>query len=775
MLLASAPGVMVVALLLLAPGLIWAWWCYPAPDAATRLTVGLGIGLAFQMHISALLAAGPGITTVSVAAATAAGGALAALFAWRSGRPRIPRLSRGTGALTAQIVGIVAATTALRLVPLAFQEIPRGWDPSFHSLLASTTVRTGRLPTWAPFEPIPSNYPYGPHVLTAQISLLSGISVDAVFAVLLNGVVPAATGLALYAFARRVLQRHGAALAAVAAYGLLGDLGSINYGLWGGLPNALGCLLLLVFLTVLFAPGFEWWRVVIGGLLLGAIPLAHHHVMLTAFLLLAAYAGYLAWRWLARQADRPATLRAAWRLALTGGVALVSVAYYLVPIVVRAREVQGTSVLRYYDYEFSLVANGALLWVLALAGAPLVDRRLGPRQGGNGASGRARAFVAAASATLLLAYLLGYYGYRAYSLRRYNQPYTAFTPSRFLTDLTLFLALYAGIPLAALWRMGARRSWLAIRLAKSRLFAGALGTALRAGLRVAIVLALAATGITLMLQQVMPAPDYPDPGHLAPGEAAAFTWLRTQTPANTLVMNLDPNGRWAPYFTQREVWHTPVPTSEFTLGYVNEKRNLGDIIMANLASLQQGSRTHIVAFAAVGSAHRALAGRPIAILTDHAIVGLERKLVFGAGPEQVYLLPSASALLQPSTSPPDAVAVRWWPMLTSAPEAGWQESSAPTTGWTSDQPPDDQASGRTAFVRISLAGPLSANARIACDAGGEATLFVDGQPLPNGCGGPWETVAALATPGPHVIAVRAALGDGLGPWFHVAVMEGPPA
>lgn len=773
MLLASAPGVIAITLLLVAPGLIWAWWCYPAPDAVTRLAVGLGIGVAFQMHISALLAAGPGITGVSVAAATVCGGALATVLAWRSRRPRIPRLSRRTVALSAQIAGVVAATTTLRLVPLAFQEIPRGWDPSFHSLLASTTVATGRLPTWAPFEPIPSNYPYGPHVLMAQITLVSGIPVHVVFAVLLNGVVPAATGLALYAFGRRVLQGHGPALASVAAYGLLGYLGSIDYGGWGGLPNALGFFLVLVVLTVLFTPGFDWWRVIVGGVLLGAVPLAHHHVLLTTVLLLAAYTGYLAWRWTTHKAARPVTLRAARRLAATGVVAVLSVAYYLVPFAARALEVPDTSVLRYTDHDFSLAANGVLLWALALAGAPLVDRRRGVRRGDAGASGRARAFVVAASATLLLAYLLGYYGYRAYSLRRYHQPYTAFTPSRFLTDLTLFLALYAGIPLAALWRLGARDAWQTSKLAKLRLVSGPLGTLVRMSLRATLVLVLAVTGIVFMWQQLLPAPGYATPGHLAAGEAAAFAWVRMHTPSNTLVMNLDPNARWAPYFTQREVWQTPVPVSEFTGGYVAEKRHLGEILLANLASLRPGSQTHIVALAAVGAAQRALVGRPLAVLTDHAIPGLDGSPMFAAGPEQVYTLPDAGALLASATSA--AATIQWWPQPTTPPLAGWEEPGGATIGWAPDAPPASQGGGQTVFVRIALASPVSASARIACGAGGAATLYVDGRATPDGCAGRWVDAPALAGPGPHLIAVRAALGQGLGPWFHVAVMDGPPA
>jgi hypothetical protein len=84
------------------------------------------------------------------------------------------------------------------------------------------------------------------------------------------------------------------AVGALAAYGLLGNWGSLDYTRWGGLPNVLGFALLLVFLLIFFAPGFGTYRILAGGVVLGSIPLAHNHVALTAGLLPAAYAGFLA-------------------------------------------------------------------------------------------------------------------------------------------------------------------------------------------------------------------------------------------------------------------------------------------------------------------------------------------------------------------------------------------------------------------------------------------------------------------------------------------------
>src|SRR6185437_7755204 len=224
--LLSAPGVALAAILLTAPGVLWAIFCYPSGSYVTRVVVGLALGLAFQWHLCALLAAGPGITALSVALTTGGGLLVAGMLAWRKRRAfhirRIAQQPRQTYLLLA----ILALATAISAIPLAVHAIPQGWDPSFHALLASTTVATGRLPTWAPYEQIPLNYPYGPHVFIAEISLLTGIAPDQVFGVLLNLLTPLATGLALYAFARQAWRSTGAALGAVAAYMFLGNWGS---------------------------------------------------------------------------------------------------------------------------------------------------------------------------------------------------------------------------------------------------------------------------------------------------------------------------------------------------------------------------------------------------------------------------------------------------------------------------------------------------------------------------------------------------------------------
>ncbi|HKW20367.1 MAG TPA: hypothetical protein VJO13_03265 [Ktedonobacterales bacterium] len=747
--LLSAPGVTLAAILLTAPGVLWAIYCYPSGSYATRVVVGLALGLAFQWQCSAMLAAGPGITRLSVALTTSGGLLLAGVLAWRRRHTfRLRRMSwqpRRAWLLLA-ILGVSAGISA---IPLAAHTIPQGWDPSFHALLASTTVVTGRLPTWAPYEPIPLNYPYGPHVFIAEISLLTGIAPDQVFGVLLNLLTPLATGLALYAFARRAWRDTGAALGAVAAYAFLGNWGSLDYGAWGGLPNALGFVLVLAFLLVFFARGAEWTRVLVGGALLGAISLAHHHVMLTAALLLVGYGLALGLWALAKrgQSGGRLALRQLRRLGLTTLVALVTVSYFAVPYLARARDIGNSDVLRYADHFTGLIfdKNGWLLWVLALIGLgcvvsfavahdcvklPLRLRWTGPL-----------AFTVVASVLLLLAFLFGYYGYRAYSLRIYHHPYTAFTPTRFLTDLTYFLAVFAGPPLAMLWRRADENRWS--RMPWTRSVA-----------RAAIVLALIFTaGLTILSQFV------PDQGHLEPGEAAVFAWIERATPADTVVMNLDPTNRWAPYFTRREATQTPVPTSEFTTGYVAEKRYLAGVLL----SLIRGDR--LIAFAADGTALPALEARPVALLSDTPLPpAWNGSLRFQNGPERVYLLGNAfgQSLAQTPTA-------RWWSGR-QPPPVGWQTSEN-SAGWAA-QPPGLPTTTGEVYLRLTVPGGMASPLRVSCEAPSGGRLFIDGKSVPESCVGSWQTFPELATPGAHKLAFVAFPGRILGPWFDMAVMTG---
>jgi hypothetical protein len=755
MLLSAVPAVAIATVFLLAPGVVWAWWRYPAADSVARVCVGLALGLAYQMHIVALLAAGPGITARSVLVTTLLALAVAALLIWRTRASRPSRRKGATPSPILPLTGLILLITAARLAPLATQQIPMGWDSSFHSLLASATVTSGHLPTWTPYERMPINYPYGAHTLIAEISLLTGVAPDRVFAALISGVFPVLTCLALYAMALRLLRGNGYALAAVAAYGLLGYWGSVDYAMWGGLPNEIGCFLALAFFTVLFTPNTArnttWRHFVAGGLILGALPLAHHHVMLTVALLLAVYTLYLLARRWRGDPDVHWLLRNLWLMAL---VAAASVAYYALPIAFRAGRLQDTDAAIYRENlgATPLLGVGIVLIILAGAGAliiyappvwrprePWVRLRL---------TRLARGFLTVTSLTLIGAFIAGYYlyGYISYAWITHGQAtYSLFTPSRFLTDLTYFLALYAAVPLVALWR------WLGVMGARFKMGDPGAPQVMRACLQGALLLALFGVVCSSLTQQFGPGA-----GQLAAGEAQEFTWVRAHTPADTVALNVDATAHWAPYFTRRESAITPIPTSEFSLGYAAEKQYLSNVLWA---LLQRPPSTQVIA-AGTGTALPALLGRPVAVLTTASPAGLVGSLAFASGDQRVFLLTNGYSRLRPVTQ---VGSVRWWTGASPAPPEGWQTARA-ETGWSSD--PAGTASRSAAYLRLSA--PLPADAEISCLAQRDADLWLDGRPIPHACDGALHPLLDAA--GAHTLALRARWSPGQQPWAYLFVV-----
>jgi hypothetical protein len=777
MLVLAVPGTALALLLLVLPGLIWAWWCYPATDGTSRLSVGFAVGLALQMFLLILLGSGPGITRASITLSTLALTLVAVLLAWCTHLPRHARThQRGLYALPLALGALLVP----RVIPLFIDSVPQGWDPSFHSLLASTTVATGHLPTWAPYEPILLNYPYGSHLVIAALALLSGIAPDAVFAALLSVLVPLLTGICLYALTKRVFRRNDIAIGAIIAYGLLGNLGSLDYTRWGGLPNAFGFALLLVFFVILFAPGFAAYRIIIGGMVLGSIVLMHNHVFLTAGLMLSAYAGYLVLRargigggkGKSRQISEVAARRGFWRLVLTSLVALVATGFYVIPLLLRAGQLQDTGVLRLIETVNGLpfAYNGWVLWCMAILGVGLLYVPFwGNRHvllSGRAGTREARAFLAIALATLAVAFCLGYYGYRAYALAVYHQPYTAFTPSRFLTDMTYFLAIYGGVALAALWQVGTHHVASIATSARFSLENAASGWRLAVVRPILLVVVLLTASVTIWPQIFVGNRDLP--GTLAPGELAAFAWIRAHTPTNALIINLDPSAPWAPYFTQRKVAFTPIPTDEFTHGYVNEKRFLVNILL----DVFKDPKARVLAVANTGSALGSLLEQPVFILTPQLLTDLAGPPVYSSGAEHVYLLPSGFLRLQPAgVSLIYTISAEWWTDTQQTPPRDWDRQSADSLHWSDTSSGRASASG-VRYARITIDGALLPAMKIVCQSEDGATVYVDGTEVPGGCSGKWVDLPEMSSGSRHVIALQITHGGDLQTWGDMFLRTG---
>ncbi|HLZ22800.1 MAG TPA: hypothetical protein VKQ30_11815, partial [Ktedonobacterales bacterium] len=443
--------------------------------------------------------------------------------------------------------------------------------------------------------------------------------------------------------------------------------------------------------------------------------------------------------------------------------------YYVVPILLRVGDLGSTRATQYLD-EYSgaiFEKNGWLLWGLALVGAAMMYlglaryRRESPvlraRFATGGISGAARGFVICASATLLLAFLFGYYVYRQYSFRfsSSHQPYTLFTPTRFLTDLTYFLPFFAALPLATAWQ------WTVSHIPR---FAVPPATAsLLSRVLVRMLITCVVLGTTVFLLDI---PAMQTHGRLAPGEAAAFAWIRANTPASTLVINLNTNANWTPYFTQREVSYTPVPVSEFVDGYVNEKRFLSDRV---LDAMTQPGSSRVIAFAGIGTAITSLASRPVAIVTDHTLLNLSVAPAFVADPQRVYLLGDAFTSLNINHPSTGTAALAWW-SASSSPADDWTTSIPSPDGWTS-VPPLASTARAAMYLRLVLLGSSASGLRIRCEAHGSVAIYEDGVQIPHGCVGGWKALPSFVTSGPHVLAFRVGFDSAADPWFAVMLMK----
>ncbi len=135
---------------------------------------------------------------------------------------------------------------------------------------------------------------------------------------------------------------------------------------------------------------------------------------------------------------------------------------------------------------------------------------------------------------VLLMLFLGFsHMYRLLVMLSYGKEYVAFTPSRFLSDMAVFLAVFAGY---ALYRIRAtlRVPWWA---------------------ELIFLLALAASNYPVWRRQYQ--------RQHSPALLRAYEYIRRQTPPHTVVYTIR---KWARYCTQRRTMYTPTPITESLYG-----------------------------------------------------------------------------------------------------------------------------------------------------------------------------------------------------------------
>ena len=502
-------------LLLLLPGALLWFRASPEPPGPERAITALTFGLALAV------CAGHALTYLGLDLFLLVWGIIAAaslIIVVREGaasRQALPAALRAHPWLLA----LLLLALVLRLLPTFFHTFPRGWDPYFHLLLARKILTSGaHISDWLPYETIPLNYPTGSHLILAAVARLTRAPLHELFKLLLvlGGTLTVAQVFALVSVSsgdRRL------ALLSAAAYAFLPAYGSLGYYRWGGLPNLLGMLLLLGALTTLARAPSPRHRFLLPVFFVG-VCLLNHHVLASAVLVCLLLLATLAF--LPGERQRALVLLQAALISLAPGT------LYFLPRLRQGYSVLDTGLLQYGEpvhtvgAMLSKVGHGYVLLVLGGALLLLVQtlRRRQPRP----TVGRV---LLLSCAGLVLLFCLFEYGGRTLAIHLLGRPIAPFTPSRFLTDAIPLMALFPGL--------------LLLRIPSSR------GTALALGL----VLLLALENAPLYrgyFEQVV-----------APAQAAAYRWIRANTPPDTAVLDRYIH---AAYIAERAASNTPIPTSE---------------------------------------------------------------------------------------------------------------------------------------------------------------------------------------------------------------------
>ena len=524
MAIALAVIVVLAALLaLVVPGVLIVSAACPRRARQWRWTTGATLGMAAGVYVSFLLSYEDIYLFAPVWALLGA----CCFWSWRRQRgkrdPLRESLAGRPSRLNWALLIVLAMVWITRVGTVAGREVPKGWDASFHMILTQKILLSHQIITdWQPFEAIALNYPLGSHTLLASLAGITMLPPHQVFNLLfpMLGVLMTAE---VYTLAVAASRRHALALLAAIAYAFLALLGSIDYVRWGGLPNAMGMLFLLSFLRLLIErefPGRRWMM----AMLVAAIILVHHHVMLTACI---AMAGLVAWALLKGDRKMAATI------LVTGISGSILAAPHVVPYLIKAGQVTSTAVL---DYETPLPLwmwireMGWAFSALAVVGAGWYGwRRFARRQHGPGS--KIHWVISGMIVILLLLYVATGIIYPAVQTANGKPPLGAFTPSRFLTDVVPFAAVFAGY---------AMYSIVQARLLRVQLWHMA-------------ALGVIGTLTLLPAWRSMFTLDYP------PGLVHAYQWISQNTPPQTFVASTD---AWAPYLCWRKTLQTPVPVSE---------------------------------------------------------------------------------------------------------------------------------------------------------------------------------------------------------------------
>jgi hypothetical protein len=396
-------------------------------------------------------------------------------------------------------------------------------------LIAKIISLTGHIPrTWQPFERIPLNYPWGSHVLVNDVSILSGVEIHQSFAILNSVFFGVLSVIAVYALATRFFENRQPAAMAAFAYGVLANWGSLNYLAWGGLPNQIGMFLFLSVTYVLLEDKLKHWeKAVFAGFLLSGIILVHNHAMLVSFGILGFYVLVVVLAQRKISSDIKIILSA-------GAIAILFSSYYTYQLIEKIFSAETSGVFKFKENlsVFDLpIYVGIVLTIFFVVGLVSYQKK----------EGHNYLFLLSWEVSLFFAFTVFHYVWKLASTALSGEPYVAFTPSRFVTDLAYPLSIMAGQGLAVVSEAMRRYSVFLVPI------------------------------FFLLLGLV---PFYYTAGFykrvLSPEAAAALAWVKESTPRQSLIVNNStdstaearPENFWAAYVSERETTFTPLPTTD---------------------------------------------------------------------------------------------------------------------------------------------------------------------------------------------------------------------
>ncbi len=416
------------------------------------------------------------------------------------------------------IILLFALIAAVWIAPTFFHEYPRGWDPYFHMVIVDKILAAQtHVDSLTPIENVQIQYPIGSHLFLATLSKITALPTHSVFklAMAAFGIL---TALQVFSLVSTTTGRREVALFSTAAYALLAGDGSLGYYEWGGLPNLMAVYVLLGSLTGLARVGSTRGIRYTLPVHWVAISFLNHHALTASVFVLGSL---LVYNWAVRRDSE--TTRT---LVVSGTITALVLTLTLAPKILGPYSVADTGLLVYREAPYTAwklaAAVGPIFLVLAMLGACVLARS--PRLCAN------RVNVATlSSAVLVVAFLLFEYGGRWASVRYLGKDIAPLTPGRFLTDALPFLAVFAGVALAAF----------------ARTFNANTGAVL--GL--------------ILLASLIGVPHYKQyfDRVIADDYVEAYRWIRANTAPDAIVLDEKIH---APYLAGRTSLNTPLPSSE---------------------------------------------------------------------------------------------------------------------------------------------------------------------------------------------------------------------